>query len=103
MPRYQKLRNLPVDGWKGLGSNQRQRLKRYVAGAFRGFYAEVDGETVYLGRLVEGRGDNAYMVVNQSSHTVARGSAPRDAYNFVASKILKAAERRMRRIKARSL
>jgi len=83
--------------------SRRQELRSHVAGAFRGFYAEVDSETVYLGRLVKGRGDDAYMVVNQSSHTAARGSAPKDAYNFVASKMRKAKERRARRIKTRSL
>jgi len=101
MLRYRKLRDLPVGEWKGLGSGQRRWLRSYVAGTFRGFYAEVDGETVYLGRLVEGRGDDIYMVINKSRHSVARGSAPKDAYNFVASKIRKATERRVRRIKAR--
>ena len=93
MLRYQKLRDLSPQDWRGLGTLQRQQLRRYVAGAFRGFYAEVDGERIYLGRLVNEHGNDAYMIVNLDMHRVSRGSTARDVYRHVASKIRRSRRR----------
>ena len=103
MLRYTKLRELSPEEWKGLSLAHRQELKRYVAGKFRGFYAEVSGETIYLGCLVEGRAndDDTYVVVNRSRPSMSRGSAARNVYRHVAYKIKKAQGQKTRRLKAK--